>query len=210
MPKKLFATVVIIGTVVAGYFLINHNQSVSLQSSNQSTIITTSTTSTFTEPIGRAKERVTKKPFGIKVSPNNSPVQPEKFSGYHTGVDFETFPEEQNIDVPIYAICDGQLVLKKIATGYGGVVVERCDFNGQPITVIYGHLRFTSIMTTVGSTIKKGGKLAVLGTGYSTETSGERKHLHLGIHKGSTISILGYVQSPSQLSAWINFADYLR
>ncbi|NTU99252.1 hypothetical protein HGA64_04600 [Candidatus Falkowbacteria bacterium] len=44
----------------------------------------------FVPPISDALSRVTKKPFGIKVSPKNSSVSPERFTGYHTGVDFET------------------------------------------------------------------------------------------------------------------------
>ena len=39
------------------------------------------------EPIGQTEERITKKPFGIKISPENSPISPERFSGYHTGID---------------------------------------------------------------------------------------------------------------------------
>src|SRR4030067_1140465 len=45
----------------------------------------------FQPPINRADERVTKKPFGIFITPQNSPIQPEKFSGFHTGADFENF-----------------------------------------------------------------------------------------------------------------------
>src|SRR5579863_6635904 len=44
----------------------------------------------LTEPISGGLSRVTKKPFGIYVTPQNSPVQPEKFTGFHTGIDFET------------------------------------------------------------------------------------------------------------------------
>ncbi|MCL5774898.1 MAG: hypothetical protein M1333_01655, partial [Patescibacteria group bacterium] len=54
-------------------------------------------------PLDKALERVTKKPFGIKISPQNSPVSPERFSGFHTGVDFETFPDEQDTGVSVYA-----------------------------------------------------------------------------------------------------------
>ena len=34
-------------------------------------------------PLSQALERITKKPFGLKISPQNSPVAPEKFSGLH-------------------------------------------------------------------------------------------------------------------------------
>jgi hypothetical protein len=52
--------------------------------------------------------------------------------------------------------------------------------------------------------------LAVLGTGFSTETDGERKHLHLGIHKGTAINILGYVQNSSELNNWVDITKYLK
>ena len=50
-------------------------------------------------PIESALKRVTKKPFGIYVTPQSSPVKPEKFKGYHTGVDFEILPSEKNKEV---------------------------------------------------------------------------------------------------------------
>ena len=156
------------------------------------------------EPIADALARVTKKPFGIKILPGHSPVSPEKFSGYHTGVDFEAFPAEQNIDVPIYAICDGTLAVKEYATGYGGVAVERCQISGADVMVIYGHLRLESISPAVGESVGQGQQIAVLGTGYGTETDGERKHLHLGIRKGKNINILGYVAASAELNQWID------
>jgi len=170
--------------------------------------MTNKSDSIFKAPIAQAQERVTKKPFGIYVSPSDSPVQPERFTGYHTGVDFETFPSEADIDVPIYVICSGPLLEKITASGYGGVAVQKCEFENQSITVIYGHIKLTSVTTVVGKVLTKGEKLAILGKGYSAETGGERKHLHLGIHKDASINILGYVQNKSELSNWINFADY--
>ncbi|MDD5489906.1 MAG: M23 family metallopeptidase [Candidatus Moranbacteria bacterium] len=161
-------------------------------------------TPVFGSPLDRAGERVTKKPFGIFVTPQNSPVQPEHFRGYHTGTDFEIFPEESNADVSVRAICDGKIAVKKTATGYGGVLVESCELDGQPITVIYGHLKLSSITNKVGDALAKGEEIGILGKAYSAETSGERKHLHLGVHKGTTVNILGYVQNQSELSGWID------
>jgi hypothetical protein len=165
---------------------------------------------TFAPPISGALARVTKKPFGLYVSPTDSPVSPERFTGYHTGSDFETLPSEQDADVPIYAICAGPLREKRTASGYGGVAVQQCMFDGASITVVYGHLKLTSIAAVAGEHLAAGERLGILGKGYSTETDGERKHLHLGIHKGSVIDIRGYVQAPADLSAWVNIADYLR
>jgi murein DD-endopeptidase MepM/ murein hydrolase activator NlpD len=161
-------------------------------------------------PISNALSRVTKKTFGLYVSSGHSPVSPERFTGYHTGADFETTADEANIDVPIFAICDGKLLIKKYATGYGGVAVQSCTIDSSPVTIIYGHLRLSSIIPNAGDNLKAGDKLGVLGTGYTSETSGERKHLHLGIHKGSAVNILGYVQKQSDLSQWIDPLSILR
>jgi len=169
----------------------------------------TANTSDFQPPLDRASDRVTKKPFGIFVTPQNSPVQPEKFRGYHTGADFEIFPEELDADVPVRAVCAGKLQAKKYATGYGGVAVESCDLNGQPITVIYGHLKLASVNSSVGTDLKAGDAIGVLGKAYSAETSGERKHLHLGFHKGASVNILGYVQNKAELSGWIDPCLYI-
>lgn len=152
----------------------------------------------------QAAERVTKKPFGILIDPKTSPVQPERFRGYHTGIDFETFSDEADIDVPVHAICTGPLLAKRMATGYGGVVVQSCTLDGQHATVVYGHVRLASIEASVGDTLKEGDMLGVLGMGYSEETDDERKHLHLGIHRGTAVNIRGYVASKQELDQWID------
>jgi hypothetical protein len=158
----------------------------------------------FQPPLDRAAERITKKPFGIYITPKTSPVQPERFQGYHTGTDFEIFPEELSADVPVRAICTGKIAVKRTASGYGGVLVQKCTLDNHPITVIYGHLKLASIAKNIGDTLNAGDEIGILGKAYSSETDGERKHLHLDIHKGSAVNILGYVQSQSQLSGWID------
>jgi murein DD-endopeptidase MepM/ murein hydrolase activator NlpD len=161
-------------------------------------------------PIANALSRITKKPFGIYITPQNSPVSPEKFKGYHTGTDFETTAEEQDTDVKISAACDGKLLLKKYATGYGGVMVQSCVIDGENVTVLYGHLKLESIPLKVGDAIVAGQNIGILGKGYSTETNGERKHLHFAIHKGGGVVLLGYAQNKSNLSNWLNAEDYLK
>lgn len=165
--------------------------------------------STPQPPLDKASQRVTKKKFGTYVTPKNSPVQPERFMGYHTGVDFEILPDEKTQDVTVHAVCSGTLVLKEYASGYGGVATQSCSLNGESITVIYGHLRLSSIALNDGDSIETGEKLGVLGTGYSSETDGERKHLHLAFHKGTATNILGYVSSKDQLSDWIDPCLYV-
>jgi len=160
-------------------------------------------------PIADGKDRVTKKFFGTYVTPQNSPVQPERFTGYHTGWDFETTPAELNADVPIVAACDGSLIYRNYVNGYGGVAIESCLFGGQTITVLYGHLRLASIVAR-STNLKIGDRVGLLGSAYSTETDGERKHLHFGIHKGSAIELKGYVQNKADLSAWIDPTDFFK
>ena len=161
-------------------------------------------------PVSEALSRVTKKPFGIYITPKTSPVSPEKFSGYHTGVDFEILAGEENIDVRVSAVCPGQLIYKNYVSGYGGVVIQSCELEGEPVSVLYGHLRLSSIGAVLNQQIAAGDQLGVLGTGYSSETDGERKHLHLSVHKGTAVELKGYVQSQSVLIAWLDPLTLMR
>ncbi|MFA6048306.1 MAG: M23 family metallopeptidase [Parcubacteria group bacterium] len=163
----------------------------------------------FVFPIDRAEERVTKKPFGIFITKQNSPVQPERFSGYHTGTDFETFPEEQNSDVSISAITNGKVIEKRWISGYGGVLIESAVYDNSSITIVYGHLNLSSINKKTGDSLSTGEKIGILGRGYSQETDGERKHLHLGIHKGSAVDVRGYVNNKVQLRDWFDSKSIL-
>ncbi len=177
-------------------------------SQSPSTPTPTSSAALFVPPIANWQARVTKKPFGIYITPQTSPVQPEKFKGYHTGVDFETTPAEQNTDVPVYAVCSGTMLAKQTVSGYGGAVVEICNLDGQTVTILYGHLKISSVSLIEGQAITAGQPIGILGKAYSAETDGERKHLHLGIHLGSAINWLGYVSDPSQLADWLDAMKY--
>lgn len=147
-------------------------------------------------------ERVTKKGFGTYVNPIESPVNPEVFTGYHTALDFETFEDEQEIEVPVYTICNGPIIINRWAQGYGGVVVQSCQINGMNVTVVYGHIDLESVSEKENFIF--GDFIGNLGDAYSIETDNERKHLHLGIHKGNEINLLGYVQNPSKLDDWFD------
>lgn len=160
-------------------------------------------------PMDKRAERVTKKMFGTYITPKTSPVQPEKFTGYHTGLDFETFASEAKIDVPVMAACTGKVRAVQTVSGYGGVLVQQCVVAGQTVTALYGHIRLSSVKVKVGTELKAGVRFAVLGTGFSSETSGERKHLHFGLHKGTAINWRGYVSSKAALGEWMNPGLYL-
>ncbi len=155
-------------------------------------------------PLNRPTERVNKKPFGLHVSPSNSPVYPERFSGYHTGVDFEVFANETEEDVTVRAVCGGVVLARKYSGGYGGVLVTSGRIHDEPITVVYGHLRLSSISAQPGDSVHAGQFIGLLGDAYSDETDGERKHLHLSIHKGPELNIRGYVRSSSSLGEWLD------
>ncbi|MDO8575046.1 MAG: M23 family metallopeptidase [bacterium] len=155
-------------------------------------------------PLVDALSRVNKKPFGIYITPKNSPVSPEKFTGYHTGADFEIFPGEENKDISVFAICKGKLLVKEFGRGYGGMLVQACDINNQSATVVYGHLKLESVTFKIDDDITAGAIIGILGKGYTNETDYERKHLHMGIHKGSAINTRGYIATEAELINWID------
>jgi len=171
------------------------------QTSSLAPEATISPQSTFAAPVANFRARVTKKPFGIYITPQNSPVQPERFTGYHTGADAEY--DDVTDDVPVYAIADGKVVSSKTASGYGGVFMISFDLSGTKHSALYGHIRPSSL-PQVGTTFLKGDQLGVLGTGYSSETDGERRHLHFAVLSDDRIDIKGYVQSQNELSGWID------
>lgn len=155
---------------------------------------------TKTQNISYTKNRVTKKPFGIYVTPQNSPVSPEKFTGYHTGIDLEYDTTEK---IGVTSLADGEIVFSGTVSGYGGVVAAKQNINNQNYIVIYGHLN--SDLKTIkqkGELIKKDELIGFLGEAYSSETDGERKHLHLAFYKGSDINLKGYTSSEENLLNW--------
>ncbi|HTM68468.1 MAG TPA: M23 family metallopeptidase [Candidatus Binatia bacterium] len=160
-------------------------------------------------PIARASERVTKKPFGLEVHPETSPVPNDKFNGFHVGVDFETFDDELDAAVPISAVCDGPLLFKKWATGYGGVAVQGCVIGAEEVSVIYGHLDVASVRAEPGERLAAGEFVGDLGAGHTEQTDGARKHLHLGIRLGRTGDIRGYVKDPADEALFLDARDYL-
>ncbi|HTK04410.1 MAG TPA: M23 family metallopeptidase [Candidatus Eisenbacteria bacterium] len=155
-------------------------------------------------PVADAARRITKKPFGIEIHPETSPVPNDRFNGFHVGVDFETFSDEADAAVPVRAICSGPLLFKVKAKGYGGVAVQGCVIGGEEVSVIYGHLDVESVVAEPGSRLKAGAFVGDLGQGYSEQTDGVRKHLHLGIRKGRTNDIRGYVKDPADMTEFLD------
>ncbi|MDP3888884.1 MAG: M23 family metallopeptidase [bacterium] len=156
--------------------------------------------SAWVYPMDKFAERITIKSFGQLIDNNfylgKEDLFPNKrYFGYHTGVDLEVFPNEENSDVPIYAVASGTITYIGYITGYGGLILE----NFGDHTALYGHLKLSSITLKKGEKVDAGQQLALLGNAFSTETDGERKHLHFGIYKGSDLYFKGHETSLSQL-----------
>lgn len=161
----------------------------------------------WTPPMDDAGKRPLLLTFGLYVTPDpaQNPIDPpERFTGYHTALDFEVLPEEQDADVPVYAACDGEVLAATTADGYGGVIVHRCLLDGKDVTVLYGHVDPASMTVKPGDAARKGERIALLAPAHSEGSDGTRKHLHFGIHRGREIEYLGYVQTEPELEA---FAD---
>jgi murein DD-endopeptidase MepM/ murein hydrolase activator NlpD len=215
MKRKIILIAILVLAIVATAIILSQKKSNNISSQVSPTMASsatpvviaspspseTQTASQFADPVANYKSRVTKKPFGIYVTPQNSPIQPERFTGYHTGADAEY--QDVLSDVPVYAIADGKVVLSETASGYGGVFMISFNLNGTEHTALYGHIRPSSL-PSVGKIIKKGDQLGLLGTGYTSETDGERRHLHFAILSDNSLNIKGYVQSKFQLSGWID------
>lgn len=161
----------------------------------------------FTEPIVEFEKRITKKPFGIYIDPVNSPVQPERFQGYHTGVDVEYEDVKDEIDV--LSIADGKIILSRWVSGYGGVVAISHNIENENIISLYGHLDPESLVS-INKEINKGDKIGILGDGETNETDYERKHLHFGIIKGGEVDLRGYVNSENELKGWYDPVEFIK
>lgn len=165
----------------------------------------------FVFPMDQFEKRISKKPFGLEVSPTNSPVQPERFSGFHTAVDLEVFRNEIEKPVNVVAACGGEMLSADTVNGYGGLVVQECLYGDQSIAVLYGHMNIANVQVKPGQYLQPGQQIGVLGNHESSQTSGERKHLHFGMYKrsGFDLDIRGYVPTKDQLDSWINPQDVL-
>ncbi len=158
-------------------------------------------------PIGGFPERITKKPFGIYITPKTSPVQPDRFRGYHTGVDIEY--EGVAEEIPVKSIAKGIVVFSQTAGGYGGVMVIRHNIKGASLFALYGHLDPKSMLPT-RTEVDKGQIIGILGEGKTEETDGARKHLHFAIIKKNSLDIRGYVQIKEELSGWYDPVEFYK
>lgn len=104
-------------------------------------------------------------PFGSRTDPITGRT------AYHNGLDFAA-PE----GTPIYAAEDGVVIFAGYSRGFGNTVMIQ---HNEEITTLYAHIREGGIMVSVGQTVKRGDKIAEVGsTGRSTGN-----HLHFTVYK---------------------------
>jgi murein DD-endopeptidase MepM/ murein hydrolase activator NlpD len=156
---------------------------------------------TIVFPVENFKERITKKPFGIYITPETSPIQPERFRGYHTGADVEY--GDTTGDVPVSAIAAGTIIFSGRVSGYGGVIVIKHSIDNKNYLALYGHLN-PATLAAKNTAVISGEKIGILGKGGTAETDGERKHLHFSVYTGSDLNFKGYVQNKEELNKWID------
>src|ERR1035437_4133992 len=124
---KIFLIVVVLS--ILGFFIFHKPQSTSVSIVNPAPtiFITPTPVSLYVFPIDNFVQRITKKPFGIYITPQNSPIQPEKFTGYHTGADVEY--GDIAGEVKVYAIANGKVIYSGWVSGYGGfLAIQHTDF----------------------------------------------------------------------------------
>lgn len=157
-------------------------------------------------PLPDAALRPTPLHFGLFVTqdPDHNPINPpERFTGYHAATDFELLPGEENGDIPVFAICRGQVAFSGFAEGYGGLLIQRCRLKEEDVTVLYGHLKLDPLPAE-GEMLKPGEQISLLADARSYESGWTRKHLHLGIHRGRRIDLRGYTQEQDDLKDYLD------
>jgi murein DD-endopeptidase MepM/ murein hydrolase activator NlpD len=172
---------------------------------------TTQGSAVLVPPIGRFNERASKNFFGSYYSFSNKQnldtsvcKQATAYTGYHTGVDLEIFSSELNSEVPVDAVADGIVRQIGSVSGYGGLIVIDHLINSQTYTAYYGHVDITISNLKTGDKVKVGQRITNLAPECSSKNGFNRKHLHFGLHKESTIVVSGYVATTSKLSNWVD------
>jgi murein DD-endopeptidase MepM/ murein hydrolase activator NlpD len=163
----------------------------------------------YHSPVTDYKNRESLKHFGEYFSAasyvGKNAIFPNHYVGYHAGTDLEILPGEADTSVPVFAIGNGKIVFSGPVSGYGQVILEKLD--AVTYTALYGH-----VVPTVksGQSVSAGTQIAILGQAFSSQTGGERKHLHLGIYRGSGNYFKGYEPTKTALDArWIDPLAFL-
>ncbi len=161
------------------------------------------------EPIMQIQEPLVVAPLGCQMDFKGfGEYIQDRFRGYHTGIDCEQSQVDLEMhritEVPVHAAADGRVTFVGRTSGYGGVIVLSHILDGEVFSTLYGHLDLGAVPLRIGDAVYKGNRIANLGADRSTETDGERMHLHFGVWRGDAVKLAGYVKTPAELSGWLN------
>ncbi len=147
-------------------------------------------------PVADYAVRRTVKPFGTYAQ--------DRFVGYHAADDIEY--TDVAGDVSVRAVMAGEVVRAQFVSGYGGfVLIDHGD-----VRALYGHLDLKSVTVKPGDQVTAGQTLGILGDGNTSETDGERKHLHFGVYAGDEVRLQGYEGAQAALDDWLNPTEWLQ
>ena len=191
--------------------LSNINTALANSSTTPATTNVAKPASAIAYPMDNMPERPTDNPFGTFYPPGGEDhpdliVCPtaKYYSGYHTGLDLEATSAEQTTAVPVYAIADGKVRQAGPVTGYGTLIVLEFTVSDATYTAYYGHVDSKTVTVKAGELVSKGEKIAELGTDCSSANGNVRKHLHFGLHKGTSINVRGYAPNQATLNNWLD------
>lgn len=118
----------------------------------------------------------------------------EYFAGaYHLGKDImisASHPSHAQINDPVYAVCDGEVVLINASDSWGKgncAVLVRHQFGAGAVVACYGHLQTGSLTRSSRQTVQAGGELGRIGQWVVRGKS--MPHLHFGVHPGELASV---------------------
>lgn len=206
MNKKLLIIVLLTILVVVSSYYVSNKSTVNPSGKSEST----KNPSNTYYPISNYEKRLTFRRFGQTVTTNDMPTCGFPFQGIHNGDDLEAYEYEAKTIVPVYAVSQGKVVFKNYVDGYGGLLVIQTQLDNQDVLLNYGHVNISTAKVALDETVLPGQEIAFLGEGCSSETNGERKHLHFAIHKGTTLDLKGYLQTPEELENWFNPVELLK
>lgn len=172
---------------------------------------TSTSLSPYSYPMTNYEERKSVRWYGKDVTTDDRKPLPcgEPFVGFHTGDDLEALDDENEIEVPVYAIAPGTVKQVKEVGGYGGLIVIEHTIDGKAYTSYYGHVDLNRTNVSVGDTVTTGEHITDLGDHCSVESSNERKHLHFSIREEGDIDVRGYVDDQTTLASWLNPETFL-
>lgn len=227
----IIAALIIVALAGGMYYFVNKRNSQNTQNSapTQTTATAPSDQSTTTSPVvtntvptqnpaptlvyplDNFAARITANDFGTYY-PAGGTTNPDRaacpsstyYVGYHTANDLEIFSNETSISVPIKSIADGTVREVKAVSGYGGLIVIEYSLGGNIYTAYFGHINLATATVKAGDHVTAGEHIVDLGPACSSINGDVRKHLHFGLHKGSSIDVRGYVPDQSTLSNWVD------